>query len=139
MASFLAEQLRGVHGQCAALLLWRRWTLVENRAVAPESLAKAVEVALDWEEEILRPLRALRQRLTTPSGGGAEAARAGVRRKILEAELEAEHALIDALEALQTPGGEDGGTSPIEAMTALAEAWRPPAPCAALARLIQAL
>jgi uncharacterized protein (TIGR02444 family) len=130
--------LQDVHGQSPALLLWRGWTLTENRVVGPACLANAVEIARDWEGETLRPLRALRRRLTAPSESVADAAREAVRRRILEAELEAEHALIDALEALETPVA-GGGERRLEAMIALAEAWRPPAPAAALARLVEAL
>jgi hypothetical protein len=61
---------------------------------------------------------------------------------VLEAELEAEHALIDALEALETPPGTSPGgvsASRLEAMVDLAAAWRSPAPALALARLVEAL
>jgi uncharacterized protein (TIGR02444 family) len=121
-------ELQDIHGQCPALLLWRGWTLDEGRAVGPARLATAVGIARDWEDGALRPLRAVRERL---------AAHAGVRRKVLDAELEAEHALLDALGALATPGASGGESPPVQALADLAEAWRPPAPSAPLAVLIE--
>jgi uncharacterized protein (TIGR02444 family) len=129
--------LQNIHGQCPALLLWRCWTLGEKRDVGPQTLAKAVELAREWDGGIVRPLRALRQRLAAASDAGA--ALAAVRRRILEAELEAEHALFDALEAMEASAAATSGTPPLRALADLAEAWRPPAPSALLARLIEAL
>jgi uncharacterized protein (TIGR02444 family) len=130
--------LQNVHDQCPALLLWRLWTLEENRAVDSKGLARAVTTARGWDIEVLRPLRAIRQRLAAPSGSVADAAREVVRRRLLDAELEAEHALVEALEGVQTPGA-GGAPQRLRAMIDLAEAWRPPAPSATLARLIEAL
>jgi uncharacterized protein (TIGR02444 family) len=129
--------LQNIHGQCPALLLWRCWTLGENRDVGPQALAKAVALARQWDGEIVRPLRALRLRLAAASDAGA--ARAAVRRRVLEAELEAEHALLDSLEAVEAEAAPPRGTPPLRALAELAEAWRPPAPSALLARLIEAL
>jgi uncharacterized protein (TIGR02444 family) len=133
--------LQNTHDQLPALLLWRCWTLVEDRPVDAGHLAKAVEIARTWESEVLGPLRALRQRLATTETI-ADVARASLRRRILEAELEAEHALLDALETLEIPKGPAWGAaadSRLEAMTRLAGLWRPPAPSAALGRLVEAL
>ena len=123
-------ELQDIHGQCPALLLWRAWALDEGRALGPARLATAVEVARAWEDGALRPLRAVRDRL---------AAHAGVRRKVLEAELEAEHALLDALGALAAPGAPGGESPPVRALADLAQAWRPSAPPAALAALVETL
>jgi uncharacterized protein (TIGR02444 family) len=131
--------LQNIHGQCPALLLWRCWTLQGNRHVGRETLEKAVEIAREWDGEIICPLRALRQRLAAPFAGDPDNSRAAVRSRILEAELEAEHALFDVLEALDTPPALQGGASPLHALTDLAQAWRPPAPSAVLVRLIEAL
>jgi hypothetical protein len=72
-----------------------------------------------------------------------------VRRRILEAESEAEHALLDILEALSrsdsphdvlaNQGAEDDKLPLLAAMAAIAEAWLPPAPSTTLARLVEAL
>ena len=132
-------ELQDIHGQSPALLLWRCRTLEESRAVDPKSLAEAVQIAREWEGEALRPLRALSRRLTSTPASLAKAARAAVRRRVLDAELEAEHALLDALEVLETPGVASGDIARLQAIIDLAEAWRPPAPVAALARLGQAL
>jgi uncharacterized protein (TIGR02444 family) len=139
-------ELQDVHGQLPALLLWRLWTLEANRPVDPESLAAAIRAARDWEAAVLRPLRRIRRRLAS----GAPIARRHigdqawetVRRRVRDAELEAEHALFDALEVLESPTGTSTGeaaASHLEGIMALAGAWRPPAPSSALARLIEAL
>jgi uncharacterized protein (TIGR02444 family) len=134
--------LQNIHGQLPVLLLWRLWTLEANRPVAPESLAAAIETAHDWEAEILGPLRVLRRGLAASGAPIPDQARATVRRRVLDAELEAEHALIDALEAFGAPAKTSAGrtaASRLEAMLELAGAWRSPAPSVALARLIEAL
>ncbi len=66
------------------------------------------------------------------------AARTALRRKLLDAELEAENSLIDTLEAL-APERVVGPAPQLPALVALAQAWRPPAPVPALDRLIEAL
>ncbi|HLZ84221.1 MAG TPA: TIGR02444 family protein [Caulobacteraceae bacterium] len=131
--------LQNLHEQSAALLLWRCWTLEANRGVGRDTLAKAVEVARAWDEDVLRPLRALRRRMDPAAASQAESSRAAVRRRILDAELEAEHALLDTLETLETFAAEPAGPSRLQALIDLGEAWRPPVPRAALARLTQVL
>lgn len=132
-------ELQDVHGQCPALLLWRLWTLNVSRAVDVDILDKALDAARYWEGEVLYPLRAVRRRLATPSPLLADARREAVRRRVQEAELEAEHALLDVLEALDVSAGDGGQASPLEALHDLAEAWRPPAPSGLLTRLVDAL
>jgi uncharacterized protein (TIGR02444 family) len=131
-------ELQNAHGQLPALLLWRWWTLDENRAVGVASLARAIQTARDWDGAVLRPLRAIRQRLAASSSPAPEPAREAVRRLVLEAELEAEHALIDALETLGSSRGSDAPPR-LAAMIEVAAAWCPPAPSEALARLCEAL
>ena len=132
-------ELQDDHGQSPALLLWRAWTLEENRGAGREILAKAVQIARAWEDDVVGDLRALRRRLAKPSAALAEAGREAVRRRVLEAELEAEHALLDALAALAAPTVGEGRITRIDALVDLAQAWRPPAPVAALGRLCEAL
>jgi len=129
--------LQDLHGQSPALLLWRWRTLVEHRGVTADALATAVQLASGWEVEVLGPLRALRRRLATRHDSVPDGVRAAVRRRVLDAELEAERGLLDALEALETPCL--GELPRPQALIDLAEAWRPPAPSAALLRLIEAL
>ena len=130
-------ELQDVSGQSPGLLLWRLWTLKGAREIDLDILDRALHVARYWEDEVLCPLRAVRRRLTAPSGV-TEAARTVLRRRLLDAELEAEHALIDSLEAL-APERLAGPTPPLPALVALAQAWRPPPPVGALNRLIAAL
>lgn len=131
-------ELQDVHGQCPALLLWRLWTLKDARTVDLDTQNKALHAARHWEDEVLRPLRAVRRQPATAFEPPPYAARTALRRKLLDAELEAEHALIDILEAL-APEHAVGPTPPLPALVALAQAWRPPAPVGALDRLVAAL
>jgi uncharacterized protein (TIGR02444 family) len=130
-------ELQDIDGQCPALLLWRLWTLRDARAVDPDILDKALHAARHWEDEVLRPLRAVRRQLAARFAA-PYAARTALRRKLLDAELEAEHSLIDTLEAL-APERVVGPAPQLPALVALAQAWRPPAPVPALDRLIEAL
>ncbi len=129
-------ELQDVNGQCPALLLWRLWTLKDARAVDLDTLDKALQAARHWEDAVLRPLRAVRRQPAFELQ--PYATQTALRRKLMDAELEAEHALIDSLEAL-SPERIVGPTPPLPALVALAQAWRPPAPVAALDRLIEAL
>jgi hypothetical protein len=99
----------------------------------------AVAIALAWDGDVLRPLRAIRERVGAPVATVDGAGRATARRRILEAEIEAEHALLDALEAVESPAPSRVESAPVQALIDLAEAWRPPAPSVALARLVAAL
>jgi uncharacterized protein (TIGR02444 family) len=140
----LCLALQDAHGQSVILLLWGLWTArpgaPDQRGAAPD-LAGAVRLARDWEDQILTPLRAVRGRLDAPpwSPGGAPAPR----RQILAAELAAERALLEALEALAPaaadPGAErpglEGGAARLIALSAM---WGPPIPAALLEALAAA-
>lgn len=112
-------RLQDRHGQCVPLLLWRAWAEAEGRSVPDDSLAQAVALAKVRDREIIAPLRAARR---AAGAGGApgnpsrlEAARA--------AEIEAERALLSALEDL-TPGpAKHAGGSLAEALEGLARTW----------------
>jgi uncharacterized protein (TIGR02444 family) len=134
--------LQDRHGQSPILLLWRLWALETKRTVGPETLAAAIDAAHLWEAEILQPLRALRQALAATGAPVAEAARIAARRRVLDAELEAERALVDTLAALDAPQETSAGAMEeprLAALIELAAAWRPPAPSSMLERLAEAL
>ena len=107
-------QLQNQHGQCVALLLWRAWATTEGRQVSGSTARRAINLARLRESKINAPLRAARRALAG-APEGVEAARA--------AELDAERALLEALEALTPPaaGVRFGGLAP--GLATLMAAW----------------
>ncbi len=130
--------LQDDHGQCVSLLLWRAWAVAEGRALSEADLAAALAVARAWEAQVSAPLRSARRALRLPPPEIGEARRAELHDRVLAIELEAERALLDALEARTPPATTLPGDL-TAALTALAAAWRPGAPASAITRLILAL
>jgi len=115
-------RLQDVDGQCVPLLLWRLWSVREDRNVEAEVVRRAVEFARTWERSAIAPLRQVRRRLKAPFPPVAAVARAALRGEVAAAELAAERALLDALDAL-TP--EPGGAllDALAALRALGALW----------------
>jgi uncharacterized protein (TIGR02444 family) len=135
----LALTLQNDHGQSVALLLWTLWTVRDRRVAGEIELASGVRLAGDWEYRIIAPLRGVRQRLTAPLWP-ADSEALPLRARTLAAELAAERALIEALEALtplHAPGAH--AADALERLAAVARLWRPPAPAATLADLAAAV
>jgi uncharacterized protein (TIGR02444 family) len=115
--------LQDEHGQCVPLLLWRAWAAAEGRPVVDP--AAAIAQARAWEDEVIAPLRGVRRRLTAETAVGD---------KVRVAELAAERALLEGLEAgTPAPGG--ARENPSQALARLAQAWNGAAPAAAIAAL----
>jgi uncharacterized protein (TIGR02444 family) len=141
----LALTLQNDHGQSVALLLWTLWTVRDRRLAGAIELAAGVRLAGDWEDRIIAPLRGVRQRLTAPLWP-ADSETLPLRARALAAELAAERALIEALEALtpiHAPGpGAEGvleREGALERLATVARLWRSPAPAATLAELAAAV
>lgn len=134
-----ALELQNGHGQCVGYLLWGLWTAAEGRALDAADLARAAALTRDWEAGLLSPLRAMRGRLKAPVDLIGDGRREEVGARVAATLLDAERALIDALESLAGPPGPPAPT-PASRLGALVEAWGPPAPPAqSLARLIDAI
>jgi uncharacterized protein (TIGR02444 family) len=89
-------------GVDVVLTLWRAWLWETGRAVSPEAEAGAIALSDAWRQGVVAPLRAARNALRPPPPGiGGEAA-STLRRRILDAELEAERLQLQALERLTT-------------------------------------
>ena len=67
--------------------------------------ARAAELARDWDESVLKPLRAVRRRLKTPVAGISDSAREASRERLKDEEIAAERLLLDALEAMTPAAG----------------------------------
>ena len=110
--------LQDEHGQSAPYLLWAVWA----RADDPDLLAAAAAAVRAWEDVATLPLRRVRRDLKTPRPPVADNDREFVRTGAAEAELAAEKALLQALEAL-TPTPPRGRASPAQALAAAAAVW----------------
>jgi uncharacterized protein (TIGR02444 family) len=109
--------LQDRHKQSVALLLWAVWARTEDARL----LARAAETARAWESAATLPLRDIRRALKTPHLPVGDEAREAVRAAAEDAELAAEKALLEALEAM-TPSPR-GRATPAGALRAAAEAW----------------
>ena len=119
-------------GQCVPLLLWRAWAVAEGRAVSAPQLA--IALARTWEGEIIVPLRGVRRALRAEAFGDA----GEIVEQVRAAELAAERALLEGLEAL-TPDVAGEPEDLAQALLALAQQWSGTWPSAAISDLAGAL
>ena len=127
--------LQDDHGQCVPLLLWRAWTLSEDRPVDEEALASAVMLARAWHDEVIVPIRSVRRRLKSPMPPVDDDARLRFRQDVSRREMTAERLLIDTLEALTARPGHSA-SPPIAELRRTAEAWGSAAPDSLMAKLL---
>ena len=92
--------LQDRHGLDVNLLLFCCWAAAQGVALDRQSLAAAEAAVASWRNQIVRPLRGLRQRLKRGMAGFPEAGQSAVRHKVLEIELEAERIEQGRLEGL---------------------------------------
>jgi uncharacterized protein (TIGR02444 family) len=131
-------RLQDSHGQCVPYLLWAAWAAADGQVLSAATLSRGAALARAWEAEAIGPLRQIRRRLKTPRAGVAESAREAVRAQVKAAELAAERALMDALEALSPQGRER--TKPLaDALADAAGAWGAAPPLQALRDLAENL
>lgn len=131
-------ELQDRHEQNVPLLLWAAWTAATGRRPDEEAIEAACDAARAWDEAASLPLRAIRRRLKAPLPDMEDAAREAVRDQVKAAELAAERALLEALEAL-TPAAGGASRPMIEALAAVARVWSPTTPRPALIRLAERL
>jgi len=136
-------RLQDEDGQNVPLLLWAIWLACEGLAVNESQARKAADLARNWSNELIAPLRLLRRRLKTELSTGDEALRLPLREKIKTIELEAEHALMVQLAGL---GGfmkidlnQSVNRQAFDNLRLTSLAWDRVVPEGALLRLIEAL
>jgi uncharacterized protein (TIGR02444 family) len=120
--------LQDAHGQSVPLLFWALWARCEDDQI----VGMAVRLSREWEADVIRPLRGVRRKLSPRVFLHAAAPRQPLYAMVQEAELGAEAALLDALEAL---GGRCQDASATEAMARACRAWGDPPPPETLAKL----
>ena len=126
-------ELQDEYGQNTSYLLWAVWAEGADAA----TLQAAATAGRDWDETVLKPIRAVRRTLKARFDEVDDGAREGLREDVKAAELRAERVLMEAFEALSEH--RRGGRPALEALKAASRAWGPPAPDEALARLARAL
>ena len=133
----LCLALQDSHDQCVSFLLWAAWAGEQGRPIDADLAARAAGLARDWEESVLRPLRAVRRRLKSAVAGISDSAREASRERLKDEEIAAERLLLDALEAMTPAAGRQSGDL-TTALGAARAAWTSPAPDEALAALADA-
>jgi len=134
----LCLSLQDEHGQSPPLLIWRLWALRERRPLDIGVIENAVAAARRWENAVVRPLRSARLATATGLPVVSAKSRSKLRDSLRAVELEAERALLDALEAITPPpdGRRDDGLS---ALLELCAIWGSPAPMQDLRQLHAAM
>ena len=125
--------LQDDYGQNTSFLLWAVWA----EGADPATLEAAAAAGRRWDDEVLKPIRAVRRTLKAPFPEVDEGAREALREDVKSAELRAERVLMETFEALT--GRRRGGRPALEALQAASRVWGKPAPDDALARLARAL
>jgi uncharacterized protein (TIGR02444 family) len=126
----LCLALQDEGGQSVPYLLWAAWMAAEGRVAADGVLRAGATLAASWEAGAVAPLRQARRWL---KGQGDEALRARVK----AAELGAERALMDRLQALASAPSQPSDMA--AALRLAAAAWPRAADPAALGLLAAAL
>ena len=126
-------ELQDEHGQNISFLLWAVWA----EGAQDDVLIAAALAAKVWDEDVLKPVRAVRRTLKRTFPKIDDGAREALRDDVKAAELRAERVLLESFEALS--GHRRGGRPALEALVAASRAWGKPAPDDLLARLAGAL
>ncbi|WP_323813735.1 TIGR02444 family protein [Cellvibrio sp. NN19] len=96
-------RLQDEHGANVNLLLWCAWLGAKGYSLEQEQLLQAQRVIASWDENYVKPLRALRRKMKSEFGVG-DANIESVRNSIKQAELHAERQLQFWLEQVITDG-----------------------------------
>lgn len=131
-------ELQDSAGQNIPLLLWAGWCAAEGRTPDEDALEAAGDTARAWQETAIAPLRAIRRAMKPRAPDLNDADREAVRGQVKAVELEAEHRLLNALEALAPPSA-GPPRPPLDTLVAAARLWSPMTPRAGLVRLAERL
>ncbi|WP_216366781.1 TIGR02444 family protein [Halovulum dunhuangense] len=87
-------------GADVPMLLFAAWLGAGGRMLAQDRMAAFDARIAPWRDEVVRPLRAVRQRMKTGPAPAPDAATEALRTKVKAAELGAERIELDLLETL---------------------------------------
>jgi uncharacterized protein (TIGR02444 family) len=93
------------------LLLYCCWMGSGGQLLSQADLARAGDVGLVWQQEIVHPLRAARRRLKQGFPGLYEESVETLRRRLGDIEIEAERVAQDAMAGLRPIGGTAGAAA----------------------------
>ncbi|MFC0632798.1 TIGR02444 family protein [Brevundimonas balnearis] len=124
--------------QDVPLLLWAAWAARSGRPLDEDALEAACDLARAWRERAVGPLRAVRRGLKVRHPDLDDAAREAVRAQVKAAELAAERALLEGLEA-QSPPSAGPPLATLDALIAASRAWSARVPRALLQTLAERL
>ncbi|MFN3353539.1 MAG: TIGR02444 family protein [Brevundimonas sp.] len=124
--------------QDVPLLLWAAWTARTGRPLDEDALEAACDLARAWREQAVGPLRAVRRNLKARHPDLDDAAREAVRAQVKAAELAAERALLEGLEA-QSPPSAGSPLPTLDTLIAVSRAWSARVPRALLQTLAERL
>ncbi|MDH3475008.1 MAG: TIGR02444 family protein [Rhodospirillales bacterium] len=131
--------LQDRHGLDVNLLLFCCWAGSRGRALAAGDMARLVEAAGPWHDEVVRPLRAARRWLKGQTAAPAEpteALREAIKAQELEAERLAQLILLECLEIGMGQGSAPAAAGNLKAYLAAAEVHAGIADAADLAALL---
>lgn len=103
--------LQDEHDADVCLLLAALWLESRGVAPAPERLASLEALAQPWRQAVIAPLRQLRRAWKAPAAD--DAGLAELRGRLGALELQAEHLLLERIEALATGWAPEGAGSPL--------------------------
>ena len=109
-------RLQDHYGQSVSYLLWAAWAAAEVRGIDADLAVRAAAHAVQWEEQVLRPLRAVRRD-----------AALDLRAERLAQELVAERRLMEQLEQM-TPPSTETKVAVTDALVLAVAHWPTPAP-----------
>lgn len=94
----LCLQAQDQHGADVCLLLCALWLERHGVMPKPARLAMLIACAADWRERVVQPLRAIRRDWKDDAAGDERLA--VLRSQLQQLEIDAEHVLLDRLQAL---------------------------------------
>lgn len=115
-------RLQDEQAENVPLLLFAAWCAASGRALGPDTIEEACDLARAWEELAVKPLRAVRRTLKIRHPDLDDGRRERVRERVKAAELDAERALLEELaELAPAPSGPPRPLAP--AIGEAAKAW----------------
>jgi uncharacterized protein (TIGR02444 family) len=131
-------ELQDRHGQSVPYLLWALWAAEQGLMLAQADLTAGAALAARWDSLAVAPLRRIRRALKPAFEGVDDVMRMSLRQGVQAAELQAEQALMNGLEALVRPAPATA-QPPLSALQSACAAWGRPVSQEVLNHLVRKL